>query len=58
MHAPTLPHSAEPAGQGCSTPETMAFDRWLQQRLGCLYADVLREPLPDNLRALLEQPRR
>ena len=37
-------------------PEALALDRWLHDRLGGLYDKVLREPLPESLRALLEHP--
>jgi hypothetical protein len=37
------------------TPEALAFDRWLQDQLRRCYGDVLREPLPEALRAVLEQ---
>jgi hypothetical protein len=31
-----------------------AFDRWLQQELGRLHNDVLREPIPDRLLDIIE----
>ena len=33
--------------------EPSAFDAWLKQNLRELYGDLLREPVPDTLTALL-----
>lgn len=37
-------------------PGEVAFDRWLKKELGRLYDDALSEPVPDDLKALLDSP--
>jgi len=34
------------------------FDRWLRQELGRLHDNVLREPVPDRLRSIIEGGRK
>lgn len=35
-------------------PGEVAFDRWLKKELGRLYDDALSEPVPEELRRLLD----
>ena len=56
MPAPSASFPTAAMGGKLSAPEALAFDRWLHDRLGRLYDKVLREPLPESLRTLLEQP--
>ncbi len=58
MPAPSASLPPAAIGSKLSAPEALAFDRWLHDRLGGLYDKVLREPLPESLRALLEHPPR
>lgn len=46
---------AKPA-PGFADPGEAAFDRWLQRELGRLYDAALEEPVPEDLRRLLEDP--
>lgn len=34
-----------------------SFDQWLDLRLKCMYDSVLKEPLPEEILKLLEQPK-
>lgn len=56
------------AGSAVSTPsahpdaapqeeDTALFDRWLRRELGRLHDNVLREPVPDRLRWIIEDHR-
>ena len=38
-------------------PVVAAFDVWLQRGLHQLYDDIAREPIPDELRQLIEEDR-
>lgn len=44
-----------PCPATAAAPEDPAFDRWLQAGLHLLFGDVLEEPLPEPLLALLSQ---
>jgi len=43
----------------CTPPEsTSSLEPWFSEQLSRLYTEILEEPLPDELLALLEQLRR
>jgi hypothetical protein len=62
MSAQLRPEGASPARvayanshRNSSDPGEVAFDRWLRHELGRLYDATLSEPVPEQLRRLLEQ---
>jgi hypothetical protein len=46
---------SEGADNPPASRETPAFDRWLHKQLHALYDPIAREPLPDELIALIER---
>jgi hypothetical protein len=62
MSAQLRPEGASPARVAHARPQRhstdpgeVAFDRWLKHELGRLYDATLSEPVPEQLRRLLEQ---
>ncbi|HJQ56001.1 MAG TPA: NepR family anti-sigma factor [Vineibacter sp.] len=58
-----MPSDADDAASGgvkrkppqAAAPESRPFDSWLNRQLHALYDDITREPLPDDLVALIDR---
>ncbi len=51
------PRAKKPKGEKAATPQSSAFDLWLQRGLHQMFDDVASEPIPDELLKLIENDR-